>query len=69
SAQFAGLDRYEARQAVKEALEAEGALVSIEEHDHSVGHCQRCDTVIEPYLSDQWFVKVGPLVGPAIEAV
>jgi valyl-tRNA synthetase len=68
-AQFAGMDRYEARRAVKEALEAEGALVSIGEHEHSVGHCQRCDTVIEPYLSDQWFVQVGPLVGPAIDAV
>ncbi len=66
---FAGLDRTEAREAVKAALEEEGAIVRVEEHSHSVGHCQRCDTVVEPYLSDQWFVRVGPLVGPAIEAV
>jgi valyl-tRNA synthetase len=66
---FAGMDRLIARAAVKEALEAEGFLVGIEEHPHSVGHCQRCDTTIEPYLSDQWFVKGGPLVGPAIDAV
>ena len=66
---FAGLDRFEARRAVKAALEAEGALVGIEPHEHSVGHCQRCHTVIEPYLSEQWFVRVAPLVGPAIDAV
>jgi valyl-tRNA synthetase len=66
---FEGLDRFAARTAVTDALAAEGALVRIVEHAHSVGHCQRCDTVIEPYLSDQWFVRVGPLVGPAIEAV
>ncbi|WKZ83252.1 MAG: valine--tRNA ligase [Acidimicrobiia bacterium] len=66
---FAGLDRVEARRAVKEALEAEGVLVGVEDHPHSVGHCQRCHTVVEPFLSEQWFVKVGPLVGPAIAAV
>ncbi|MBI5157713.1 MAG: valine--tRNA ligase [Acidimicrobiia bacterium] len=66
---FAGLDRFDARRAVKEALESEGALVAVEVHEHSVGHCQRCHTVIEPYLSEQWFVRVAPLVGPAIEAV
>ncbi|MEE9298033.1 MAG: valine--tRNA ligase [Acidimicrobiia bacterium] len=66
---FAGLDRMDARTAVKAALQAEGAVVRVEEHLYSVGHCQRCDTIVEPYLSDQWFVRVGPLVGPAIEAV
>ena len=66
---FAGQDRFEARRAVKLALEAEGALVGVEPHDHSVGHCYRCGTVVEPYLSLQWFVKVRPLVIPAIEAV
>jgi len=66
---FAGLDRFAAREAVKEALAAEGALVGVVDHVHAIGHCQRCHTVIEPYLSDQWFVKVEPLVGPAIEAV
>ena len=66
---FEGMDRYEAREAVKAALGEEGFLAGIEEHAHSVGHCYRCKTVIEPYLSDQWFVKVGPLVGPAIDVV
>ncbi|HUG75822.1 MAG TPA: valine--tRNA ligase [Acidimicrobiia bacterium] len=66
---FAGLDRDDARAAVKEALAAAGVLVSVTEHAHSVGHCYRCDTVIEPYLSLQWFVQVAPLVGPALAAV
>ena len=66
---FAGMDRFDARVAVKDALAAEGALVRVDLHSHAVGHCQRCHTVIEPYLSEQWFVRVGPLVGPAIEAV
>ncbi len=66
---FAGLDRYAAREAVKEALAADGVLRKIEEHHHSVGHCYRCHTAVEPYLSDQWFVKVRPLVIPAIETV
>jgi valyl-tRNA synthetase len=66
---FAGLDRFEARRAVKEALAAAGVLVRVEAHEHSVGHCERCHTVVEPYLSEQWFVRVAPLVGPAIEAV
>lgn len=66
---FEGMDRLEARRAVKEALQAEGFLLDVEPYEHSVGHCQRCDTIIEPYLSEQWFVEVAPLVGPAIEAV
>ncbi len=66
---FAGMDRFDARRAVKEALAADGALVKVEPHEHSVGHCQRCHTVVEPYLSEQWFVRVAPLVGPAIAAV
>jgi valyl-tRNA synthetase len=67
--QFAGLDREVARRQVKDALEEAGVLVSVEPHLHSVGHCYRCKTAIEPYLSLQWFVRVGPLVGPAIVAV
>jgi len=67
--QFEGMDRYDAREAVKAALGEAGLMVGIEEHSHSVGHCYRCKTVIEPYLSDQWFVKVGPLVEPAIDVV
>lgn len=66
---FAGMDRFAARSAVKEALLAEGALDRVSEHQHSVGHCYRCKTVVEPYLSLQWFVKVRPLTVPAIDAV
>ena len=66
---FAGMDRMEARQAVKRALEDEGALVATEPHHHAVGRCSRCTTVVEPLLSLQWFVEVAPLVGPAIDVV
>jgi valyl-tRNA synthetase len=66
---FAGMDRFEARTAVREALAESGDLVAVEEHRHSVGHCYRCDTVVEPWLSDQWFVAVTELARPAIEAV
>ncbi len=66
---FEGMDRFDARRAVKEALEAEGLLVGVDAHAHSVGHCYRCDTVIEPYLSLQWFVSVQPITVPAIDAV
>ncbi|NNL71148.1 MAG: valine--tRNA ligase, partial [Acidimicrobiia bacterium] len=66
---FAGMDRMAARQAVKQALADEGHLDHIEERTHSVGHCYRCNTIVEPYLSLQWFVKVQPLVTPAIAAV
>lgn len=66
---FAGLDRFEARTAVKKALAAAGALVAVEERSHPVGHCYRCHTIIEPILSLQWFVRVGPLARPAIDAV
>ncbi|MFN2383614.1 MAG: valine--tRNA ligase [Gemmatimonadota bacterium] len=66
---FAGLDRYAARREVVAALEAEGALVASEPHSHAVGHCYRCDTVIEPYLSDQWFVRMRPLAEPALAAL
>ncbi|HET7452971.1 MAG TPA: valine--tRNA ligase, partial [Thermoanaerobaculia bacterium] len=66
---FAGLDRFEARARVLERLWAEQRIVDAQEHVHAVGHCQRCDTVIEPYLSNQWFVRVGPLAGPAVAAV
>ncbi|MFH1331393.1 MAG: valine--tRNA ligase [Actinomycetota bacterium] len=66
---FAGMDRFDARTAVKEALAEAGALRRIEEHSHAVGHCYRCGTVVEPYLSEQWFVKVRPLVEPAVEVV
>jgi valyl-tRNA synthetase len=66
---YAGLDRYEARKRVLADLDAAGLLVQTDEHVHSVGHCYRCHTVIEPWLSDQWFVDMKPLAEPAIEAV
>ncbi len=67
--EFAGLDRFEAREAVRSRLRETGAIDRVEEHPHSVGHCSRCGTVVEPLLSLQWFVSVGPLVGPAIDAI
>jgi len=66
---FAGLDRYEARKKVLEALEEEGLLRRVEDYVHSVGHHDRCDTVIEPYISEQWFLHMKPLAGPAIDVV
>jgi valyl-tRNA synthetase len=65
---FRGLDRYDARRKVVAEFEAAGLLVRTEEHRHAVGHCYRCDTVVEPRLSDQWFVKMAPLARPALEA-
>ena len=66
---FAGQDRFAARKAVVERIEAEGLLVGTEDHVHAVGHCQRCGTVVEPLLSTQWFVKIKPLSEPALEVV
>ncbi len=66
---YAGLDRYQARKKVVEDLKEEGLLVKIEDHMHNVGECYRCDTVIEPLISKQWFVKMQPLAEPAVEAV
>ncbi|MEX2466806.1 MAG: valine--tRNA ligase [Gemmatimonadota bacterium] len=66
---FAGLDRFEARDRVLAALDALGLLAGKEEHTHSVPRCYRCDTVVEPRLSDQWFVRMKPLAEPALEAV
>ena len=65
---FQGLDRFEARRRVVEEFEALGLLEKVEDHQHGVGHCYRCDTVVEPRLSDQWFVRMSPLAGPALEA-
>ena len=68
-AKYAGMDRFACRKAVIEDLEREGLLGTTQEHAHTVGHCQRCDTIVEPYLSDQWFVRMEPLARPAIQAV
>ena len=66
---YAGLDRYEARKATVEDLKAQGLLDKVEPHEHEVGHSDRSGDIIEPYLSDQWFVKVEPLAKRAIKAV
>ena len=67
--QYAGADRFDCRRRLVGQLEAEGLLEKIEDHQHAVGHCYRCDTVVEPRLSLQWFVKMKPLAAPALEAV
>jgi len=66
---YEGMDRYECRKAFVEDLKANNLIVKIEKNEHSVGTCYRCSTVIEPRISDQWFVKMEPLAGPAIQAV
>ena len=66
---YAGLDRYECRKQLIEDLKQQGYLISIEEHEHAVGHCSRCSTTVEPLVSKQWFVKMESLAKPAAEAV
>ncbi|MDI3548401.1 MAG: valyl-tRNA synthetase [Halanaerobiales bacterium] len=66
---YAGMDRYECREEVIRDLQKEGLLEKIEDYEHAVGQCYRCDTVIEPLVSKQWFVKMKPLAEPAIKAV
>lgn len=66
---YAGRDRFQCRKDLLEDLKNDKFLVRVEEYTHSVGHCYRCKTVIEPSLSDQWFVKMRPLAEPAIKVV
>ena len=66
---YKGLDRFECRKRIVTDLTAAGLIEKIDEHKHAVGHCYRCDTVVEPRLSLQWFVKMKPLAGPALKAV
>ncbi|MEA3232164.1 MAG: valine--tRNA ligase, partial [Thermodesulfobacteriota bacterium] len=66
---FAGMDRFKCREVVIEALEKEQLLLKVESYDHSVGHCYRCHTIVEPNLSKQWFVKAKPLAEKAAAAV
>ena len=66
---YAGLTRDEARAKIVEDLKECGALVKIEDYSHNVGHCERCKTVIEPLISNQWFVKMDELAKPAIKVV
>src|SRR5205085_9356422 len=68
-ADLLGIDRFEARERIVRALEKTKQLGSVRPHQHAVRHCYRCDTVVEPRLSDQWFVKMEPLAKPALEAV
>jgi len=66
---YQGMDRYECRRQIVADLKEQGFLIKIEDIKHAVGHCQRCDTIIEPLVSKQWFVRMKPLAEPAIEKV
>ena len=66
---YHGMERYEARDKIVRDLDDAGYLEEVEDYEHSVGHCQRCDTVVEPSVSEQWFVEMEDLAEPAIEAV
>ncbi len=68
-ADLLGIDRFEARERIVRALEKTKQLGHVRPHQHAVRHCYRCDTVVEPRLSDQWFVKMEPLAKPALKAV
>ena len=65
---YKGMDRFEARKQILKDLEAQELFVRRDSHLHAVGHCYRCDTVVEPYLSKQWFVKMQPLAEKALKA-
>ncbi len=66
---YAGMDRWQAREAMLADLKEQGLLVKTVKHANNVGHCYRCNTVIEPIVSKQWFVKMPPLALPAVKAV
>ena len=66
---YEGMTRYECRKQIVADLEKDGLIAKIKDHDHNVGHCYRCHTVVEPILSKQWFVKMAELAKPAIEVV
>ena len=66
--QLVGLDRFEAREVIVQLLRERKLLEKVEPHRHAVRHCYRCETVVEPRLSDQWFVKMKPLAEPALAA-
>ena len=69
SGKYKGLDRFECRKQLVEALKEQGVLPQVDGHKHAVGHCYRCDTIVEPYVSTQWFVKIKPLAEEAIKVV
>jgi len=66
---YEGMDRFECRTMIVADLERLGLVEKTVEHPHSIGHCQRCNTIVEPMVSKQWFVDMKPLAGPAIEVV
>jgi valyl-tRNA synthetase len=66
---YAGLDRFEARERIVRDLEERGNLVRVEDYEHNVGYSERADVVVEPYLSEQWFVRMKPLAEPALQVV
>jgi len=66
---YAGLDRYACREKLWADMANAGLTISVEDHVHAVGHCERCHTVIEPLISTQWFVRIRPLAEPAYAAV
>jgi len=66
---YKGMDRFVCRKQLIEDLKEQDLLAKVDNHMHSVGHCYRCHTVVEPYVSKQWFVKARPLAEPAVEAV
>ncbi len=66
---YKGLDRYECRKQLLADLEEKGFLIKVEDHQHAIGQCQRCETIIEPLISKQWFVSMKPLAEPALRSV
>jgi valyl-tRNA synthetase len=66
---YGGTDRFHCRRQIVQDLEGLGLIERTETYSHSIGHCQRCDTIVEPIISRQWFVSMEPLARPAIEAV
>ena len=66
---YEGMDRYACRKTLVADLDAAGYLLSVEPHSHNVGTCYRCKTTVEPMTSDQWFVKMGPMIEPSLDAV
>jgi valyl-tRNA synthetase len=66
---YRGKDRFEARRLIVTELKDAGSLVKVEPHRHAIGHCYRCQTIIEPYLTPQWFVNIKPLAEPAVQVV
>jgi valyl-tRNA synthetase len=66
---YKGYERFKAREKLVKQLQDAGLLEKVENHVHSIAHCQRCDTLLEPFLSEQWFVKMKPLAKPALQAV